>query len=139
MRFRELITEFRQLFEHFELPSFFSEPEFQIAFLNNLITELLVEKPIMLNSGKIRSRNANSHKESYENILSRTKGSEIFSIESIYFTYFQNYGSLEDPDFSTYCAVCVNQDQNKIVIPIEFNSWQTVFSNKPEYDDVLKI
>lgn len=128
--FRELISQFHQLFSKYSLPTMIFEFPDCMQFLNQLISELLIDKPITLKPDK-------KTRKYFDDITKRAKGKEIMAIESIYFHSYPDYGSPDDPNSSAFCAVCKNRKGIEICIPIEFNLWPVIFSNETYFDAML--
>lgn len=133
MLFRELIIQFQQLFSKYSIPTLIFEFSQCQHFLNQLISKLLIDKPIILNNGK---KNKKGQKY-FDDITVLSKDKEIMAIESIYFHFFPDYGSPFDPNSSAFCAVCKNRLGVEICIPIEFNLWAVIFSEETYVDAML--
>jgi hypothetical protein len=128
--FRELIIQFHQLFSKYSLPTMSFEFPDCTHFLNQFISELLIDKPITFKPDK-------KTRKYFDDITDKAKGKEIMAIESIYFHFYPDYGSPDDPNSSAFCAVCQNRKGIKICIPIEFNLWPVIFSKETNFDAML--
>jgi hypothetical protein len=128
--FRELIAQFHQLFSKYSLPTMIFEFPDCMHFLNQLISKLLIDKPITLKPDK-------KTQKLFDDITDRTKGKEIMAIKSIYFHFYLNYPDPNNQNLSAVCAVCENRNGAKIIIPIEFDLWRVVFSKETNFDAML--
>jgi hypothetical protein len=128
--FRELIAQFHQLFSKYSLPAMIFEFPDCMHFLNQLISKLLIDKPIILKPDK-------KTQKLFDDITDRTKGKEIMAIKSIYFHFYLNYPASNNQNLSAVCAVCENRNGAKIIIPIEFDLWRVVFDKGTNFDAML--
>jgi hypothetical protein len=128
--FRELIAQFHQLFSKYALPTMIFEWPDCTRFLNQLISKLLVDKPLILKRDK-------KTQKYFDDITDRAGGKEVMAIESIYFHFYPDYGVPGDPNSFAMCAVCENRKRIKICIPIEFNLWPVIFSKETYFDALL--
>lgn len=127
--FRELIAQFHQLFSKYSLTTMIFEFPGYMQFLNQLISKLLIDKPITFKPNK-------KTQKYFDDITNRTKGKEIMAIESICFHFYPNYPGPYQSS-SEVCAVCENRNGAKLIIPIEFDLWRVVFSKETNFDAML--
>lgn len=132
--FRELIAQFHQLFSKYSIFTIIFEFPDYVHFLNQLISNLLIDKPLTLKLDKKTQKHFQKH---FNDITNRTRGKEIMAIKSIYFHFYLNYTDPNSQNSSAVCAVCENRNEAKIIIPIEFDLWRVVLEKETNFDVML--
>jgi len=126
LRFKKLIDEILEVSKEYSIPMTLFTDNGIFVFLNQLIKNLLIGKPLEFNLEYHKAHN----KECFNHISKKTIGRDILAVQSVCFNHNEKFDSKSDcQQESEYYVVYKNRNNISTLVPMEFNIWPVVFSD----------
>lgn len=121
---KNLITDIQNFLDDYFINKLnFTYPNI-IHFLNNLITNILLDKSIILSSNNNKIMNQEIKLQ-----MSKIDENNLSNIDSFCFKYIENYGSKDDPNYSAFCIVLTTIDRIHFQIPLSLSLWNVILNS----------